>query len=99
MSYLKNYKGVFTNSAPLGRVGHRVAMSVCVSVCLSVCLRHRVQFFSRPLIGPQITRSFEGSKHSELGPSSSSLAGWTHLKAASTVKGARHFLLLLDGHI
>ena len=25
---------IFTNSAPLGRVGHRVAMSVCVSVCL-----------------------------------------------------------------
>ena len=23
---------LFTNSAPLGRVGHRVAMSVCVSV-------------------------------------------------------------------
>ena len=29
---------IFTNSAPLGRVGHRVAMSVCVSVCLSVCV-------------------------------------------------------------
>ena len=27
---------IFTNSAQLGRVGHRVAMSVC----LSVCLRH-----------------------------------------------------------
>ena len=24
---------IFTNSAPLGRVGHRVAMSVCVCVC------------------------------------------------------------------
>ena len=24
---------LFTNSAPLGRVGHRVAMSVCLSVC------------------------------------------------------------------
>ena len=24
---------IFTNSAPLGRVGHRVAMSVVVSVC------------------------------------------------------------------
>ena len=32
---------IFTNSALLGRVGHRAAMSVCVSVCL----RHRVQFF------------------------------------------------------
>ena len=28
---------IFTNSAPLGRVGHRVAMSVCVSVVLCVC--------------------------------------------------------------
>ena len=28
---------VFTNSAPLGRVGHRVAMSVVVCVCVSVC--------------------------------------------------------------
>ena len=28
---------IFTNLAPLGRVGHRVAMSVCVSVCLCVC--------------------------------------------------------------
>ena len=28
---------VFTNSAPLGRVGHRLAMSVVVSVCLSAC--------------------------------------------------------------
>ena len=46
---------IFTNSAPLGQVGHRVAMSVCLSVCLFVCLRHRLQFFSRPLIGPQIT--------------------------------------------
>ena len=27
-------KQLFTNSAPLGRVGHRVAMSVCVCVCL-----------------------------------------------------------------
>ena len=42
---------VFTNSAPLGRVCHRVALFVC----LCVCFRHQVQFFSRPLIGPQIT--------------------------------------------
>ena len=31
-------------------VGHRVAMSVC----LCVCLHHRMHFFSRPLIGPEI---------------------------------------------
>ena len=30
--------GIFTNSAPLGRVGHRVAMSVCLWFCLCVCL-------------------------------------------------------------
>ena len=35
---------------------HRVAMSVC----LSVCLCHRVQFFSRPLIGPEVTCSGPG---------------------------------------
>ena len=28
---------IFTNSAPLGRVGHRVAMSVCGDVCGDVC--------------------------------------------------------------
>ena len=28
---------VFTESAPLGRFSHRVAMSVCLFVCLSVC--------------------------------------------------------------
>ena len=33
---LSGFHGLFTNLAPLGRVGHRVAMSVCVSVCLSV---------------------------------------------------------------
>ena len=51
---LKNARD-FHQLGPLGRVGLRVAMSVCVSVCLSVCMCHRVQFFSRPLIGPQIT--------------------------------------------
>ena len=28
-----------------------------MSVCLSVCLCHRVQFFPRPLSGPEITQS------------------------------------------
>ena len=32
-----------------------VIESPCPSVCLWFCLRHRVQFFSRPLIGPQVT--------------------------------------------
>ena len=27
---------IFTNSAPLGRAGHRVAMSVCVSVFCAI---------------------------------------------------------------
>ena len=34
---------IFTESAPMVRFSHRVAMSVCLSVCLDVCLRHRVQ--------------------------------------------------------
>ena len=34
--------------------------SVCVFVCLSVCLRHRMQFISRPHIGPEITWSVPG---------------------------------------
>ena len=42
---------LYTNLALLGQVGLGVAMSVC----MPACLRHRVQFFSRPLIGPQIT--------------------------------------------
>ena len=46
---------IFTNSAPLGRVSHRVAMSVC----LSVCLRHWVQFFFKASHWPSdhMTRS------------------------------------------
>ena len=28
--YMSPFIVIFTNSAPLGRVGHRVAMSVCV---------------------------------------------------------------------
>ena len=44
---------IFTNSAALGRVGHRVAKSVCQDVCLFVCAIG-CSFFS-PLIGPEIT--------------------------------------------
>ena len=42
---------IFTKSVLLGRFSHKVAMSVC----LCVYLRHQVQFFSRPAIGPQVT--------------------------------------------
>ena len=38
-----NPLGVFTESAPLGRFSHRVAMSVCVSVYL--CAPSRAVFF------------------------------------------------------
>ena len=47
----------FIESAPLGRFSHRNAISVCLSVCVCVVLRHRVQFFLRPLIGPQVTNT------------------------------------------
>ena len=47
---------IFTESASLGQFSHRVAGSVCQDVCL----RHRVQFFPRPLIGPEITWSVPG---------------------------------------
>ena len=44
-----NYLCIFTESAPLGRFSHRVAMSV---FCLIVCLRHRMHFILKPFIGP-----------------------------------------------
>ena len=34
--------------------------SVCLSVCLCLFLRHQMQFFARPLIGPEITWSVPG---------------------------------------
>ena len=46
---------IFTNSAPLGRVGHRVAMSVCVSVCLSLPSRNtHFRRSCRPLVEDRI---------------------------------------------
>ena len=41
----------------LGPTGPSCSQSrhVRLCVCVSVCLRHRVQFFFRPLIGPQVT--------------------------------------------
>ena len=57
---------VFTNSAPLSRVGHRVAMSMC----LFVCLRHRVQFFSLGLsLALRSHDQFQASHWSSLPPS------------------------------
>ena len=52
------FSGIFTESAPLGRFSHRVAMSVvlCVVLCLVLCvvlcvvLRHRVQLFEGHII-------------------------------------------------
>ena len=52
---------MFTNSAPLGRVGHRVAMSVCLCVCaigcsffqgLSLALRSHDQFQTSHWLNP-----------------------------------------------
>ena len=48
---------IFTNSAPLGRVGLVVAISICM--CFGM-LSPPMLFFSRPLIGPQITLSVPG---------------------------------------
>ena len=50
---------IFTESAPLDRFSHRVAMSVCVPVCLSA---QSVAVFFRPLIGPEITWSVLSTK-------------------------------------
>ena len=48
--------GIFTDSALwAGSVIESPCPSVCQYVCLSVCLCHQVQFFSRPLIGPEVT--------------------------------------------
>ena len=41
-------------------IGPTFAISICVSVWMSVCLRHQVQFFPRPLIGPEFTWSVPG---------------------------------------
>ena len=46
---------IFTNSAPLGRVGHRVAMSVCVCVCVSVPSRNtHFRRSCRPLVEDRV---------------------------------------------
>ena len=65
---------VFTNSAPLGRVGHRVAMSVCLSVC--VCLRHRVQFLLGLSLALRSHDQIPASHWSTLPPSFGNLETW-----------------------
>ena len=53
---LYNISYIFTNSAPLGRVGHRAAMSVCVSVCLSVPSRNtHFRRSCRPLVEDRVS--------------------------------------------
>ena len=42
---------IFTESAPLGRFSHRVAISMCLS---------EGAVFFRPLIGPEVTLSVPG---------------------------------------
>ena len=46
---------IFFKESALGRFFHRVAMSVYVCMYLSLCLSLFMYFFSRPLIGPQVT--------------------------------------------
>ena len=52
--WLYHWFSFFTESAD------SVVELPCPCVCLSVCLCHRVHFFSRPLIGPEITWSVRG---------------------------------------
>ena len=50
-----NIWNLFTNSAPLGRVGHIVAISMVVSVCLSVPLRNtHFRRSCRPLVEDRV---------------------------------------------
>ena len=52
-----SYKSlIFTESAALHWANSVIEMP-CQSVVLSVCLRHRMQFFVKPLSGPKITWS------------------------------------------
>ena len=52
-NHVKLARTEFSPTRPLW--AELVLESPCPSVCLCACLRHGVQFFSRPLIRPQIT--------------------------------------------
>ena len=56
---------IFANSAPLGWVSHRIAMSVC----LFVCLRHWVQFFRGLSLALRSHDQFQASHWSSIPPS------------------------------
>ena len=51
--------GAFWSTRPSGP-SWSSSCHVYLSVCLSVVFRHRVQFFFRPIIGPQVTWSVPG---------------------------------------
>ena len=57
------FSALFTESTPLGRLSHIVAMCRCVSVFLFAPLG--AVFFSRPLIGPEIRESVTAKKHTK----------------------------------
>ena len=52
---ISGYSGVALSISIFTDLTGSVIESRCPSVCLSVCLRHRMQLFSTPLIGPEIT--------------------------------------------
>ena len=64
-------KSIFTNSAPLGRVGHRVAMSRCVCVCAIGC-----SFFLGLSLALRSHDQFQASHWSSLPPSFGNLETW-----------------------
>ena len=70
------YRVIFTESAPLGRFSHRVAMSLCLSVCLSEVLRHRVQFFLGLSLALMSHDQFQASHWSSIPPSFVNLENW-----------------------
>ena len=58
--------GIFTESAPLSRFSHRVAVSLCFFVSLFVCLCHCVQFFWGLSLALSSHDQFEASHRSSL---------------------------------